>query len=121
MTEIARGPNPSAVSFDNRTADRKSHTHSIGLGGVERVEKELKALRAQPWAGISHSDDNTANVFDGADEQLSRPFTGAAHRFDGIDDQVEHHLLQLDFISLDARQAFRELRLHRNVVLYDFA
>ena len=57
----------------------------------------------------------------GADQQLSRPLADAAHRFDGVDDQVEDHLLQLDSISLNERQALRELRLHRDAVLHHFA
>jgi hypothetical protein len=56
----------------------------------------------------------------GADQQVSRaldPF----HRFNGVDDQVEDHLLHLDPISLNWRQAPRELRLHRDVGAQRFA
>src|SRR4029077_1665089 len=38
-----------------------------------------------------------------------------------IDDQVEDHLLQLDSISANGRQALRETRLQRNAILGDFA
>ena len=44
LAEIARGPNPSAVSLDDRMADRKSHAHPVGLGGVERVEHAVHSL-----------------------------------------------------------------------------
>src|SRR5690242_16891866 len=46
---------------------------------------------------------------------------GATHCFDGVEDQIKHDLLELDPISLNERQPFRELRLHRNAVLRDFA
>src|SRR5262249_56592875 len=39
----------------------------------------------------------------------------------GVDDQVQDHLLQLDSISLNERQAVRQLSLHRNTVLRRFA
>ena len=109
------------MSLDDRTADRKSHTHPVGLGGVERVEQALTILRAQPRAGVSHGDEDPTRILHGADEKLSRPVTDAAHRFDSVDDQVEDHLLQLDCISLNAWQALAELCLHRDVVLYQFA
>ena len=49
------------------------------------------------------------------------PSLDAAHRLDGIDDQVEDHLLQLHPIALNERQALRQLRLHRDAVLRRFA
>ena len=53
--------------------------------------------------------------------QLSRPLADAAHRLDGVEDQIENYLLELDSISLNERQAFCELRLHRDAVLHCFA
>src|ERR1700730_6773769 len=50
----ARGPYPSPVSFDDRTADRQPHAHAAGLGRVEWVEEAVKTLRAQFRAGILH-------------------------------------------------------------------
>ena len=44
-----------------------------------------------------------------------------AHRLDGVDDQVEDDLFELDLISCDERQAIRELRRHRDAVLQCFA
>ena len=40
---------------------------------------------------------------------------------DGVDDQVKGHLLQLDSISLNERQALRELRLHLDIGFHHFA
>src|ERR1700756_5733606 len=53
--------------------------------------------------------------------QLSRSLANPAHRFDGVDDQVKDHLLQLDAISFNGRKALSELRLHRDAVLHQFA
>jgi hypothetical protein len=41
---IAQGPYPSPVSFDDRAADRKPHAHAARLGGVESVEQTVKTL-----------------------------------------------------------------------------
>ena len=41
------------------------------------------------------------------------PSLDTAHRLDGIDDQVEDDLLELDPISFNERQVVRELRPHR--------
>ena len=57
----------------------------------------------------------------GADQQFACPLAGAAHRLHGVDDQVENHLLELNPISLNERQALCELRPHRDAVLHCFA
>ena len=44
-----------------------------------------------------------------------------AHGLDGVEDQVEDHLLQFDPVSLNQRQALGEFRLHRDAVLRRFA
>src|SRR5262249_48904945 len=49
------------------------------------------------------------------------PLRNFAHRLDGVEDQIENYLLQLDSISSNERQALRELRLHRDVVLHQLA
>ena len=49
------------------------------------------------------------------------PSLSAVHRFDGVDDQVEDHLLQLDPVRMNERQALRELRPHPDAVLHHFA
>ena len=51
-----------------------------------------------------------------ADQQLPRPFVHCAHCFNGIDDQVGEHLLQLDAIRLHHRQLLPRLDLQRDVM-----
>src|SRR6266850_7654289 len=41
---VCRGPQPAAVSFDDRTANRESHTHAAGFGGEEGVEQPVSVL-----------------------------------------------------------------------------
>src|SRR2546427_13198048 len=52
----ASGPYLSPVRFDDRTADRESHAHAAGLGGVEGVEQAVHTLRVQARARILHGD-----------------------------------------------------------------
>src|SRR6478672_13447331 len=44
-------PQPSAVGFDDRAADRQAYAHALGLGRVEGLEQTREALWAQPRAG----------------------------------------------------------------------
>src|SRR2546426_3967272 len=81
----ASGPYLAPVRFDDRTADRESHAHAAGLGGVEGVEQAVHTLRVQARARILHGDEHPARgVWPGADAQLARSLTDAAHRFDGV-------------------------------------
>src|SRR5262249_196104 len=105
------------MSFDDRPADRKSHTHPVSLGGVERVEQALEILRPYSWTRVSHGDEDPAHIFPPAIEPRSRPFTDAAHRVDCVYDQVEDPLLQVHFVASNAWQFLGELCLHRDVVL----
>jgi len=50
---ICLRPEPSSVSFDNRTADGQPHVQPLGLRRMKGVEKAIKTLRIQPWARIS--------------------------------------------------------------------
>src|SRR4029077_5794393 len=49
-------PQPPAMGFDNRAADREAHAHAVGLRRVEGFKETRQALRAQPMAGIPHRD-----------------------------------------------------------------
>ena len=60
----------------------------------------VETLRIQPRTRISHCDQHALRfIFPGPDPQLSRPLVDSTHGFDGVDDQIENHLLQLDSIS----------------------
>jgi hypothetical protein len=109
------------MGFDDRTADRQSHAYPVGLGRVEWVEEALETLRAQSGTRISHNDEHAVRLLHSADHQLAGPLAGVAHRFDGVDDQVDDNLLQLDAIASNERQALRELRLQRDAIAQQFA
>ena len=109
---ILGGPQPPTVGLDNRAADRQSHAHSFRFCRKESGEEMIETVRIEPRARISHGDQQILLViFFGADHQLSRPIARPAHGFDGIDNQIEYHLLQLYSISQDGRHITRELSL----------
>src|SRR5436190_12350088 len=89
----SRRPQPPAMGFDNRAADREAHAHAGGLRRVEGVENVFESLRRQSRTRNSHPYDHAAPVsLPAADEQPSSPVAGAAHSLDGIHDQIEDHL-----------------------------
>ena len=110
------------MGFDNRAADREAHAHAVGLRRVEGFKETRQALRAQPMAGIPHRDAHALRLDTrGADVLFAVAVLNAAHRLDGIDDQVQHHLLQLHPIASDGWRVVRQLRADRDAALDRFA
>ena len=102
--QVLARPQSSAVSFYDRTADRQPHTHAVSFCRVEGIEQALEARWRQPRTRIPHRDEHAVRLGrPGADQRFSRAVTVAAHRLQGVDDQVEDHLLQLNPISLNER------------------
>src|SRR6516164_6030734 len=115
-----RGPEPSPMSLNDRAADRQAHTHSLRLGRVEGFKEAWEALRRQPWPGIPYPDAHAFRLVGfRADQQFAPAVTVAAHRLDGVDDQVDHHLLNLHPITPKEWQGLGELRLDRGADLND--
>src|SRR5260370_22222621 len=106
---LGRCPYPSTVRLDDRTADRQPYSHPVGLGRVKCLERAFEALRRWSRPRISHRDKRAVGcIACAADQQLSLPFVHCAHCFNGVDDQVQQHLLQLNAIPLHHRQLLRE-------------
>ena len=45
------------------------------------------------------------------------PVPDLAHRFNGVHDQVQDHLLQLDFVPQNVRQSLCQLHLRQNAIV----
>src|SRR5262249_57222484 len=114
------GPEPSPISLNDTAGDRQTHTHALLLGRVEGFKQAWEALRRQPRPGIPHGDAHAFRLIGfRADLQFAPAVTVAAHRMDGVDDQVDHHLLNLHPIAPKERQGLGELRLDRRADLDD--
>src|ERR1700754_4070033 len=111
-------PYASPVRFHNRPADGQAHAHPRRLRRVKRLEKALDVLGSDARSRIEHSDKRTTRVvLARADCYLPRPLIDCARRFNGVDDQVQHHLLELDTIAFNERQVVGKLHPHRHAVL----
>src|SRR6516165_8804299 len=116
-----RGPEPSPMSLNDRARDRQAHTHSLRLGRVEGFKEAWEALRRQPRPGIPYPDAHAFRLVGfRTDLQFAPAVTVAAHRLDGVDDQVDQHLLDLHPIAPKERQGLDELRLDRGAGPNDF-
>src|SRR5882724_5170992 len=114
---IRAPPQLSVMRFDDRPADRQPKPQTAWLRGVERLEHPLESCRREAQTRIPHLDRHAIRFVTGADEQFPLLFADVAHRFDRIDDQVKYYLLHLNPISLDPRQALRQLRPHRDAIV----
>ena len=52
MGLIRRGPQPAAVRFDDRAADRQPHAHAGRLGREEGIEQPVQVVRVDANAGV---------------------------------------------------------------------
>jgi hypothetical protein len=94
------------MGLDDRTADRQTHSHTARFCREQRIEYPLDILRADSRPRVRHRYDYAAAVVDfGPHAQDPRAVLGR-HRIDGVRDQVQKHLLQLDSISSYLRYAY---------------
>ena len=85
------------VVLDNRVADGKAHSHAVVLGRKHGLEDLINIGGVNPpsryprWI-LAHDRDQSIPVL----IESTRSFCGA-HRIDGIRNQIQNHLLQLNF------------------------
>ena len=104
-------PQTSTMRSDNRQTDCQPHTDTACLCRIKWVKETGKALWAQPRTGILDANADACILHAlGADQQLAWPTISSTHRLYGVDGQVQHNLLKLETIPLDARQLGRQLR-----------
>src|SRR3984893_3587261 len=102
-------PQPPLVSFDDRPADRQAHPHTVGFRREQRVENPSDVARVHAWPGVRNRYRYVAVVMHrGFYRQDARP-AHAGHRIDGVGDQVDKHLLQLNSIARYLRYLFIQL------------
>src|SRR6202166_300552 len=109
------------MCLDDGTADRQSHAHTVRSRCVEWLEKPVQRFRPQPRTGIPAGNTHAVLRSLGADLQLSLALREAAHRLNGVGDQVQNHLLQLHSVALKTWQTRCELLVYRNAALEGFA
>ena len=108
---------PAAMRFDDRPADREPHAESTRLRRVERLEHSGLRIRSRalrPSRGPRTCTPCRHRSKRDVDPHLAGTALDLTRRFDRIEDQVQHDLLQLNAISRNGRQLFREARLERH-------
>src|SRR6266404_4806906 len=123
VVRVRRGPQPTPVAVYDRAADRQSHAKAARLRRVEGLEQARGRGLAEADAGILDGDDHPGaalTAFEGrADDEaapLRRNFPESLGR---IQDQVQEHLLELDPISRDLRQARGQRGLQEDAMSLD--
>src|ERR1700689_3058162 len=114
---VCRGPQPAAMGFHDRTANRESHTHAAGFGGEEGIEEPVCILGRDPDAAIRHTyEHSVCLVLAGMDHQFARSVRDRLHGFQAIHHQIDNYLLQLDPITQDHWYSRCQLRPQRHLV-----
>ena len=91
---VCRSPQPAAVVLHDGTADGESHAHAGALGGVKRLEDFADGIRIETRPRISHSYHDLIRIkVRRCNEEFACMLVNAAQRFDGVHNQIEHHLL----------------------------
>src|SRR5436190_3681716 len=90
-------PKPPAMGFDDRAADGKAHPKTVGFGGEKGFEHLLDGLSRQPAAlVVDGGSEHAVVVHGGANQNLAITVAAVAHRFKGVEQEVEQDLLNLD-------------------------
>src|SRR5260370_35477403 len=98
-------PHPSAVRFDDRAADRESHAQAVRLGRVEGAEKPVCILRDTDADVLDHYQHPVRLVWLRAHDEHAIAVADRRHGLHSIDSEIDDHLLQLDSIAADRKQA----------------
>src|SRR6266446_6359715 len=108
------GRQTTAMGFDNRTADGQSHSNPPRFGGKERLEDAVGILRIKSFPGILNLDQHALRMFSGRDEKFPPPIGNHIHCFNGVQDQVQHDLPQLNAITKHCGNVRGQVHSHRN-------
>jgi hypothetical protein len=118
---VRLNPQPATMGLNDRPADGQTHPHTARLRSKYWIEYLLKLLRANSWSVVRHRYNDACGVMDlGPDVQEPGPIL-RRHRVDGVCDQVQKHLLELDSISSDFRYVCIRRCLDQYAVLLQMA
>lgn len=93
------------MTFHDIAADGQADAKSGLFGGVEAFEYSLAHLRRNAGTGIFHADDNPVVHLRGRDFDQREGNVLAGKFLDGVENEIDHHLLDLHPVDEDIRQA----------------
>src|ERR1700754_977808 len=102
FVDSPRHPNTAVMAFDNGMADGKPKSHATLLGREHRVENMIVVGGVDTRAGILDGHVDKIRFADAGSyaQYLQR---SRLHRLDGIHDQVQDDLLQLNSVAFQGR------------------
>ncbi len=110
---IRRRPDSAAVTLHDRSRHQQAQAHTLSLGSNEWLEQPVRHTRVDASAAIAHAHSNPSGLFwrhlDGHAASIS---AGICDRVEGVHDQIQHALLQLDRVADDSLPGGRDLDLH---------
>lgn len=116
-----RRPYPPAVSLDDGAANRQAKTRTALLRGKERVEDVLAVIGVYPGTVVLDRHQDLIAKACSADAQHARPRRSLLHGFCRIRDQIQKHLLQLNFVGDAERKPRVERGFDRNAAAAQIA
>ena len=86
------------MRLDDGPADRQAEPHALALGRDEGLEKLCRDLRRETAAGVGDAYFHGAVVVRACSDLEFTALAGLDHDLDGIADQVDQNLLDLDAV-----------------------
>src|SRR6266404_5613039 len=100
--------------LNNRAADPETHPHSLRLGRMKSLKKPRTVSAAEAYPGIAYLDQRRRLALQftdaGLNPQSSLSIRNPRHCFNGVLNQVQQHLLQLDAVPPDAGEVVGQLQ-----------
>src|SRR5262247_464404 len=105
-----RYPDSTAVALDNGSADGEAHPHSGGFGREHRLENavEIGVINSRSRVFNRYMNDVWPGCFR---RYAQHAALNRMHRLDGIGDEIQDDLLQLDIVSVHGRHLLIEFRI----------
>src|SRR5271167_3247906 len=103
--------------------DRKPKAHPALLGREEGIKNALELIDVDASAAIENRNTNRVLVVGESDHHLDTTIARrvAAHRFAGVEKQVQQHLLQFDAVALHLGKVLIDAGVDLNVALLELA
>ena len=116
LAPVRLGPDLSAMSLDDRPADRQAHPHPMLLRGYEGLKKLSRHFGGKSRPRILDTQLDMG-VVDEPRGYLELPAGCFLHGLDGIADQVEEDLLDLDPVDENQRRIRVEIERNPDALL----
>src|SRR6476659_9897482 len=93
------------MPLNDRTANRKTHPHTVSLGGEEGIEYAIELIWGNADAGVSHRDQGVVPIVLAHSNHELALIRNIGHGFDAVQDEVDDDLLQLHAVTEDRVKA----------------